>query len=198
MNWHEISIDAVFARLLCWQDSLRISYTLILPTRHHRRLSPRPIMNRLSASPPSAPRERFRNRRDALATWMRGASALLLLCAGAPVARAGVLTWGPVLDVELREDELPGVAAREHGWVARLSPQISLLRTGTSSTLELSGLRSFASHREFTGPERAGDAATLRFRAEPSTFTKWTTNASYLSTRDPLGHSAFGPATFSE
>ena len=157
----------------------------------------------IPAPPSSAPPAPLRNRRDGFTRWTRRCSGFLLLgmaALGAParVAGAGVLTWGPVLDFEVREDELPGVIAKEHGWVARISPQVSLVRAGTNSTLELSGLRSFDSHREFTGPERAGDAATLRFRTEPSPFSKLETNASYLSTRDPLGHGALGPATFSE
>jgi hypothetical protein len=124
---------------------------------------------------------------------------LVLASAGTPrCARSGALAFGPALDLEVRQDQLPGAGSTDEGWIARLSPRLSLTRTGVGTTLELTGVRSFDSNQRLSGPTWVGDDAGLRFVAAPAPHSQLTTNAGYVSSRDPLGTHEQGPVTFSE
>ena len=105
---------------------------------------------------------------------------------------------GPALDVEVRKDQLPGEGSGDEGWIARLSPRLTLVRTGPVSTLELSGERSFDSNQRLAGPAWVGDDAALRFVTAPGPHSAFSANAGYVSSRDPLSGSLTGPLTFSE
>lgn len=129
--------------------------------------------------------------------------SLLLLCpfaiAGAPRhAWSGPVALGPTLDLEVRQDQLPGTGTDDEGWMARLSPRLSLVRTGVGTTLEVMGARSFDSNRRLAGPAWVGDDAALRFLTTPGPYSTFSANAGYVSSRDPLGSKLTGPLTFSE
>jgi len=128
---------------------------------------------------------------------------LALLCplaiSGAPrPAWSGPVAFGPGLDLEVRQDQLPGPGTDDQGWIARLSPRLSLVRTGVGSTLELTGVRSYDSNERLAGPAWVGDDAALRFLTTPGPHSAFSANAGYVSSRDPLGSNLMGPLTFSE
>lgn len=129
--------------------------------------------------------------------------SLVLLCplaiAGAPrQAWSGTVSLGPALDLEVRQDELPGTGSEDEGWMARLSPRLALVRTGVGTTLEVIGSRSFDSNRRLAGPAWVGDDAALRFLTTPGPHSAFSANAGYVSSRDPLSSNLTGPLTFSE
>src|SRR5262249_26598493 len=162
------------------------------------------VTNLLPASPtasraPSmrAPARRLRNRPGAALLSL--AAACLLVAAEAPRrALAGPVAFGPGLDLEVRQDQLPGTASSDEGWIARLSPRLALTHTGVGTQLELTGVRSFDSNRRLAGPVWVGDDAALRFIASPSPQSRLSAYAGYVSSRDPLEPGALAPVTFTE
>ena len=123
----------------------------------------------------------------------------LLLAAGTPRrAFSGPVAFGPGLDLEVRQDQLPGSASSEEGWIARLSPRLTLARTGVGTYLEINGVRSFDSNRGMAGPVWVGDDAAVRFLASPSPNSNLSANAGYVSSRDPLNSVALAPLSFTE
>jgi hypothetical protein len=131
---------------------------------------------------------------------MRMNAVLLCLGAGSALPREAHanLKWGPALDFEVRQDELQGSDSSDEGWIARLSPRLTLTRTDVRSTLEVMGTRSFDSNQRLSGPTWVGDELGLRFDSTPGPRSAFSTYAGYNSSRDPLGNKAAGPVTFSE
>jgi hypothetical protein len=111
---------------------------------------------------------------------------------------AFAVTFGPGADFEVRQDQLPGAESGSEGWIARVSPRLSILRTTPISTLQLSGNRSFDSNERLSGPTWVGDEAGLRFDTTPGPYTRFSAFAGYVSSRDPLGTRVVGPVTFNE
>jgi hypothetical protein len=111
---------------------------------------------------------------------------------------ASALTFGPGVDFEVRQDQLPGAASGTEGWIARVSPRLSVARITQMSKLEMTGIRSFDSNERLKGPTWAGDEAGLRFDATPGRYTRFSTFGGYVSSRDPLGTHSAGPVTFNQ
>ena len=111
---------------------------------------------------------------------------------------ASALTVRPGADFELRQDQLPGAGSGTQGWIARVSPRLTLARVAPMSTLEFSGTRSFDSNDRLSGPTWVGDEAGVRFDATPGPYTRLSTFGGYVSSRDPLGNHVLGPVTFNE
>ena len=111
---------------------------------------------------------------------------------------ACALTFGPGVDFEVRQDQLPGATSGTQGWIARVSPRLSVARITQMSKLEMTGIRSFDSNQRLKGPTWAGDEAGLRFDATPSRYTRFSTFGGYVSSRDPLGTHSAGPVTFNQ
>ena len=71
----------------------------------------------------------------------------LVFATAVPVARrdawAGPITVSPALDVEVRDEQPPSEGVPEGAWIARVTPQLALAYVGTTSLLEMRGLRGF-------------------------------------------------------
>src|SRR5580765_1113973 len=128
------------------------------------------------APPPGPTRPPFRHNptvtsRHRIPRGMLVAATACALCLPATARVAFALTFLPGVDVAVRQDQLPGEASGSEGWIARVSPRLALARIAPSSTLELTGIRSFDSNERLAGPVWVGDEAGLRFQAHPSPYS---------------------------
>ena len=126
------------------------------------------------------------------------AAVACAMCASPRDAFAGMTSIGPGVELEVRQDQLPGEGSQSEGWIARVSPRLSLGRIGPRSTLELTGIRSYDSNERLSGPTWVGDEAALRFLVTSSPYASLSTFAGYVSSRDPLGTKALAPVSFHE
>lgn len=139
--------------------------------------------------------------RVAVRTCLVLTSAFLYLVSppGLPrVAWSGVLNLSPNVEFGFRADRPASARSAGRGWVARTTPQLQVTHLGATSTLALSGSRSFDSQERAAGPVRSGDEAGLRLVSYPARHSKLVLDAHYLNSRDPLDLDSTAPLSFSE
>jgi hypothetical protein len=207
-DWHEISIDVLRHPALSCRGGP--TYTEGVTTGAHasQDSGERRVDIARHDTPAGRPRGRHFSTQDSIVKpeppIRRSTNVALtaaIACVMCPFPRgafAGPISVDPGVELEVRQDQLPGEGSQSEGWIARVSPRLSLGRVGPRSTLEMTGIRSYDSNERLSGPTWVGDEAALRFVETSSPYASLSTFGGYVSSRDPLATKTLAPVTFHE